>query len=192
MKLVCPWAQLLVLLRDPVERAYSQYQMSISKDGTDEQKRVRGLSSYGERSFRDIVSGEMAELAAAGVTPDCSPETYKAFLSKLPMGHGGHSLLLRGCYSLQLAPWMEAFPAEQLLVLGLSAFKGGREGINETMAKVYAFVGLPPHEIEDIEAKNTRAYEPMETALREELQTFYAPYNERLRAMLGEHITDCW
>ena len=27
LKAVCPWAQLLVILRNPVDRAFSQYQM---------------------------------------------------------------------------------------------------------------------------------------------------------------------
>ncbi len=64
---VCPHVQLLVMLRDPVARAYSQYQMSIDTDGTDEQKRVRGLASYSSITFEEAVERELQELSNIGI-----------------------------------------------------------------------------------------------------------------------------
>lgn len=64
---VCPWAKVLVMLRDPVERAYSQYQMCIDPEGTPVQLAVRGKSSYTGKSFREVVNEEIAELAAVGI-----------------------------------------------------------------------------------------------------------------------------
>ena len=40
IKAVCPWVKLLVVLRDPVDRAYSQYQMCNDSNGTPEQLQV--------------------------------------------------------------------------------------------------------------------------------------------------------
>ena len=40
IKAVCPWVKLLVVLRDPVDRAYSQYQMCNDPNGTPEQLQV--------------------------------------------------------------------------------------------------------------------------------------------------------
>jgi hypothetical protein len=42
MKLICPWAKLIVMLRNPTERAYSQYQMCVDPTGTPEQLKVKG------------------------------------------------------------------------------------------------------------------------------------------------------
>ena len=42
---LCPWAKLLVMLRDPVRRAYSQYQMFIDTSGSQEQNRIRSSSA---------------------------------------------------------------------------------------------------------------------------------------------------
>jgi hypothetical protein len=37
------------------------------------------------------------------------PEEFATcFLRDLPMGHGGHSMLARGLYALQLRPWLAA------------------------------------------------------------------------------------
>jgi hypothetical protein len=40
MKTICPWAKLIVMLRNPTERAYSQYQMCVDPAGTPEQLKV--------------------------------------------------------------------------------------------------------------------------------------------------------
>ncbi|KAM3567092.1 hypothetical protein VYU27_010758 [Nannochloropsis oceanica] len=47
---LAPEAKMLVMLRCPVARAYSQYQMVIDPDGTPEQKKARGRSGKGSRS----------------------------------------------------------------------------------------------------------------------------------------------
>lgn len=54
MRLTCPWAKLIVMLRDPSERAYSQYQMCCDPTGTPEQLRVRGESSYKDKTFLQV------------------------------------------------------------------------------------------------------------------------------------------
>jgi hypothetical protein len=46
MKMICPWAKLIVMLRNPTERAYSQYQMCVDPTGTPEQLKVRGEREY--------------------------------------------------------------------------------------------------------------------------------------------------
>ena len=42
MKLLCPDARLIIILRNPVDRAYSQYQMCISNIGDKQQLETRG------------------------------------------------------------------------------------------------------------------------------------------------------
>lgn len=54
MKLVCPWAKLIVMLRNPTERAYSQYQMCVDPTGTPEQLKVRGESAYKGKTFLQV------------------------------------------------------------------------------------------------------------------------------------------
>lgn len=195
MQRVCPWARLVVMLRNPVDRAYSQYQMSLDPTGTPEQMRLRGLSQYSGRRFAEVVESEIAALEAMGVTPDCSADVFrdKVLAPIRDTAHGGHSVVARGLYALQLQPWLaSSFGQDQLRVLSIGAIKGSRSKVQATMDKVYAFIGVPPHELEEaqLEPKNARlAAEPMPAEVRARLEGFYAPFNARLFALLGRDLS---
>lgn len=78
------------------------------------------------------------------------------------MGHGGHSVVLRGLYALQLTPWLAQFPLDvKTKVMGLQEIIGSTSEVQEKVNSVYEFIGLPPHDIPDVAPKNTRAYKPM-------------------------------
>jgi hypothetical protein len=64
MKVTCPWAKLIVMLRSPTERAYSQYQMCCDPTGTPEQLRVRGESSYKSKTFMQVKHALWGRLSA--------------------------------------------------------------------------------------------------------------------------------
>lgn len=54
LKAYVPWAKLLVMLRNPVDRAYSQYQMISDTSGTPEQLAMRGHSQFRGMSFEQV------------------------------------------------------------------------------------------------------------------------------------------
>lgn len=56
------------------------------------------------------------------------------------------------------------------------------------MEKVFEFLELPSHRIEDASAKNTRKYDPLSAATREKLAAFYAPYNKKLNELFGRDL----
>ncbi len=67
------------------------------------------------------------------------------------MDHGGHSLVARGLYALQLEPWLNAFP-DTIHVFTLEDLQG--PNMNEkTMAYIYKCVGLPPHPMDNREVQ---------------------------------------
>jgi hypothetical protein len=71
IKEVCPWAKLLVTLRDPVERAFSQYQMMIDPDGTPQQKKNRGTLAVG-RTFDEVQGDDSKRRAVMTCAHVCS------------------------------------------------------------------------------------------------------------------------
>lgn len=124
-----------------------------------------------------------------GVTPDAPYEAFQQkVLQGLPMTHGGHSIVARGLYVLQLRQWMSLWPAEQIQVHSLSEIKGNKSVVQRTLEDVFSYLNLPPHDISDLEAKNSRKYEPMPESCRQVLQDFYAPYNEKLFELLGRTL----
>lgn len=117
IKAICPWSHLFIILRNPVDRAYSQYQMCVSLDGEPAQLAVRGRSSYVGKSFREAVQQEIQELKANAISPSTSSEDFiEKIVNKRPMGHGGHSIVARGLYCLQIRPFLDAFGEDQLKV----------------------------------------------------------------------------
>jgi len=175
-----------VTLRDPVKRAFSQYQMIQDPEGTPEQKRARGQSELLGKSFEEVVMAELDELNDLGVTPDTSPEEFaKLYLPTRPMNHGGHSLLGRGLYVLQLKPWMDEFKrGSELLILQMEAMKSPEDTQNQ-MEKIFDFLGIPPETIQDKEAKNSRKYDPMDANIKDLLYDFFEPYNQKLYELVG-------
>jgi len=183
---VAPHAKLIVLLRDPAARAYSQYQMTIDPEGTAKQRAVRGRAQWQGRSFRSLVEEELALLKQIGLTADSEARDFvERYLPRvLGLRHGGHSLLARGLYALQLEPWLEAFGRDAVLVLRTEDMSTAA-GAQAVMDQVFSFVGLPQAPLLDPRPLNTRAYKPMALGVQGQLQAFFAPYNRRLEALLG-------
>ncbi len=190
MKGMCPWTKVVVMLRNPVDRAFSQFQMCIDQTGTPEQLLARGESAYKNMSFDSIVETEILELQAAGITPSSSFDVFRdRFLSTRPMTHGGHSIVGRGLYHFQVEEWQRHWPAEQLKVLSIDEIRGSKARVQASLDEVFAFVGVPPIDISDLEPKNTRSYSSLSAETRTRLEEFYAPFNERLFALLGRRLT---
>ena len=77
------------------------------------------------------------------------------------MQHGGHSLIGRGLYALQLEPYLKEF-CSQIKVLSIKHIQGDKNEIQNNMNDVFQFIGLPPHDLEDTSAKNSRKYSAMQ------------------------------
>ena len=193
LKRVCPWLpKLIVMLRNPVDRAFSQYQMSIDMAGNAEQIKNRGQSAFIKKSFEEIVKEEIQEIQNMGISDSTEwKEFQNKCLKGLPMGHGGHSIVARGLYALQLEAWYAEYPHDKIVVMSIGDIKGS--STQSTMDKVYNYVGLPPHVLTDTSAQNTRtAKSVMETNAREMLSEFYAPFNEKLFSMAGKRFDENW
>ena len=193
---LCPWGpKLFCIFRNPVDRAYSQYRMVTSTEGSAEQLKARGFSEYGNMTFEEVVDQEMKELSTKGLHRTEPPFTSKDFtreiVSSRPMGHGGHSIIARGLYVFQLQPWLEAYPLESGNMSIYSIGDLSSENVQATMDVIYAQVGLPPHRLceEEKKPKNTRETKvPIDPMVRQRLAEFYAPFNERLFSLIGRRI----
>lgn len=136
-----------------------------------------------------VIAEEIAALQAAGITPTSSFAIFKEkVLAPLPMNHGGHSIVARGLYVLQLQQWWAQWPADQIAVHSIAEIKGRKEDVQHTLDGVFRYLDLPPHDTLDLEAKNTRKYEPIPQECRALLDAFYAPFNAQLFAALGKEL----
>ena len=157
--------------------------------GTPEQLKVRGESAYTGKSFETVIREEIKFLQESGIHPNASDDLWREkVLKTLPMTHGGHSIVARGLYVLQLRPWLTQWPVDQISVHSLSELKGAKGDIQRTMDGVFEYLQLPPHDCIDVEPKNTRKYEAMSAESRAILEEFYAPYNAELFNFLEREL----
>lgn len=171
-------------LRDPVDRAWSHYRMVTSEDGTEAQRKVRGVAWRG-KTFGEVVEEEMGSEEVKALVENDSDENYGRYLKTCPMNTGSHSLIVRGMYELQLRPWLRAFDVKDVLVVKMEDMK--RDGMQPTMDRVYDLLDLPQYEVKDEGAKNSREgrRESIPEDVKEKLRALYEKFDKKLFEKLG-------
>ncbi len=157
-----PGVRLLVLLRDPVERAYSAHAHELAR-GFEDQPFEAALHLEEER-----LRGEAERLAAE-----------PGYLSH---HHQHHGYLHRGRYLEHLQRLSDAVGRERLHVVDSHRFFTDPEPV---YADVLAFLGLPDRGTPAFEKHNARARAPMPDNVRSRLEDHFAPHDERLAEWLG-------
>jgi hypothetical protein len=158
-----PDVRLIALLRDPVSRAYSQFQ----------HEREGGFEPLS--SFEEAIDAEPGRLAGEEARILSDP-TYQSF------AHQHFTYLSRGHYVEQLRRWWTHMPRERLLVLRAEDLFGDLE---RTYARVLEFLGLPQLRVQRQTAYNATRSEPMAQATKERLRATFGPPNRELAGELG-------
>lgn len=155
-----PNAKFIVILRNPIDRAYSHYQ-----------HRVRiGLE---EKSFEEAIEDDerRRKLIIQKFNSD-EIRDYNVNSIRFPY-------VSIGKYVEHLKEWMNIFPREQILVL-----KTDDLNTEEELNKVCRFIGVPNFKFKNITKQNVGKYSEMNKETREKLIHFYKPYNEELEKFL--------
>lgn len=152
-----PDIKLIALLRDPVERAYSQFQHETA----------RGFEDLG---FAEAIDRESERLAGEHERLLADP-AYRSF------EHQHHSYQARGRYADQILAWHAVLPPERLLILHMESFFAAPE---EGFARVLRFLGLPAWEPPAFERYNARRYSSMAPEVRRRLEETFDEPNRRL------------
>jgi Sulfotransferase domain len=152
-----PGAKLVVLFRDPVARALSNFHHA----------RRCGIEPLS--SFDDAVEIELRQREArrAGIPAPGKPRSY----------------LARGLYAEQLERWLALFDRRQLHLI--QSERMFAEPV-EVVRGVHRFLGLAPVAPSNLQPLNVGDYARMPAAMVGRLREFYAPANARLRKLLED------
>lgn len=157
-----PEVKLIVMLRNPVDRAYSHYNHRIQ----------RGREKL---SFEEVVQLDKETLKNGW--GNIETRDYKS------LGTLHYSYLPRGIYVDQLKVWMDVFPKEQFLVIKAEDYFTDTRTI---FNKVLAFLNLPESDLVTFQKSNTGKYKKkMSATMRQDLIDYFYPHNQRLYAYLG-------
>ncbi|GII24155.1 sulfotransferase family protein [Planosporangium mesophilum] len=158
-----PGAKLIVLVRDPVERAASQHAHEVA----------RGFEW--EPSFERALLLEASRLQGVPERMLSDPYHYS-------FAHQHHAYLDRGAYADHLDRLAAEVGRERILVVDSERFFADPEPVFD---EVIDFLGLPRMGYPLFDRHNARSRQPMDPELRERLTAHFAPYDARLRQWLG-------
>jgi hypothetical protein len=155
---VVPGAQLIALLRNPVERAYSDYQMVTRKDRE-------------HKTFEEAIGLQQ--------TADAEGEEG----AKL---NDDSEYLSRSVYVDQLSRWSEFFPREQMLVLKSEDFFDNPKQTLKTVCSFLDLPEWEPDASKLEKKRNAGRYEEdVNPETRRRLEEYFKPHNRRLYDFLG-------
>ncbi len=158
-----PRAKIVILLRDPVKRAFSDYQMFRST-GREPCEFDAGVEQC-LRWARDPQVEPLVRLAR------CADEGFLRYI-------------FRGVYVENVRRWKKLYPPEQLLFLRSETLFREPQAV---LDRVFAFLGVPPHSLESFDVLKKGKYQGLlSEPTRSALAAFYRPYNEELYGLIGE------
>lgn len=160
-----PHVKLIALLRDPVARAYSQYQHNVRLE--------KEPLSFTEALKREdvIVPPEHARMQA--------DPTHRSEV------HHRYSYKLRGCYAEQVERYYRHFPRDQLLIVKSEDLFARPQ---ETYDEILEFLGLPAFELPSTAARNAGGYADGAIPEEDELRQYFEPHNRQLYALIGRDM----
>lgn len=157
-----PDTRLIVLLRDPAERAYSHWK-----------ERVRhGAEPLG---FEEALEREPERLAGEAERIVREPG-YSSF------AHEHHSYVAQGRYLDMLPAWLERFGRERMLIMTSEDFYADPQG---TVDRVTDLLGLPGFRLRNRTWHNYHPAAGMRPATRRHLRELFAEHDRDLAKLLG-------
>lgn len=163
-----PGVRLIVLLRDPVDRAYSAHTHEFAR-GYETEPFERALELEPDR-----LAGEVTRMRAE-----------PGYLSTT---HQHNAYLARGRYIEQLEALTGLVGRERIHVVDSGELFTDPARV---FAGLWTFLGVPPpgHRVR-FEQHNARPRTPLPEALRDRLDAYFLPYDQRLAQWLGR--TPSW
>jgi hypothetical protein len=158
-----PEVNVIILLRNPVDRAFSHYQL----------KRKRRQET---RSFEEAIDAEAERLATDHQRNIADPDGYARM-------HDRYTYLARGLYFDQIDRCRRLFPTERMLILESGSFF---KDTAQVFDQVCDFLALPRWQPAQFGNRYPGRYgERIHLATRRRLVEYFAPHNARLYAQLG-------
>lgn len=163
-----PGVRLILLLRDPVERAFSHYRMEVR---------------YGieKLSFEEALDAEEERLRGA-------EDMLVADVDSHCFNHQQFSYVARGRYVEQVRRFYRYFPADRMLVIRTEDLAARPL---QTLRQVHDFLGIREVDPTDLQPRAVFNPDiPMRTETRLRLRSYFHPFNRDLADLLD--WTDNW
>jgi hypothetical protein len=162
LRATAPNAKLILVIRDPVARAWSHH-------------RHETRLGYEDLPFEAAIDAEEERLSGEAERFPSDPFYYG-------YAHQYWSYAARGRYAEQIRAWTSEFPRDQMLVLELERLVGdwGR-----SFEAVFDFLGLARFVPERPRPRRSEDGPALAAGVRERLRRHFEPYDQELSLLLG-------
>lgn len=160
-----PNIKLIVMLRNPVDRAFSHYNME------------KKLSNE-YRTFKTAIDDELYEFE------NISKKILKS--NTYTTEHAHHSYLSRGLYKEQIDRWLTYFDKNQMLFIKSEDFF---ENPKNELDRVFNFLKLDNTKIDDLKPKLQGNYKNLDESFYNQLAQFFKNKNQRMSDIIGDKFT---
>jgi len=163
IKQLTPNAKFIVLLRNPIDRAYSHHNMNMTR-------------KHETLSFEEAINNEQSRIQG-------EYEKMKKDYQYFNWTYYLFAYKEHGKYIERLQRWMKIFPRKQFKIIK-------SEDLFENPSTVYAeileFLNLPKWDLNEYPALKKRKYQKlnMNPETRKKLSEYFKPYNEKLSKFL--------
>lgn len=164
MKQALPKARVIVLLSDPVSRAFSHFQ----------RRRIRQLESrdFAECVAQEIRANEFPARFGVGLETDAEPL----------LGY-----VARGYYALQLELLLKVYPRNKVLLMDSSSLF---DNAVAACQRVFDFMGLEAYEVEPAKIDSRGFHqETIDPRVAAQLREHYRPYDALLELLLEQRFS---
>lgn len=158
-----PKAKIIADLRNPIDRAYSNYIIMLQDGDT-------------TKTFEEIVKSEISQIEKSKLLLNDESYLVDTFYEKL---------LTRGFYADQLKIWFDTFQKDHLLMISSEEFA---KNTNTVLREIFEFLDVPYVKIKDYTKQNKRHYQPMKSETRNLLIEYFKPHNEKLYKLIGKNF----
>ena len=159
-----PNAKIIAVLRNPIDRAYSNYNSKMQGEGDT------------KTTFEEIINPEIEIIEKNKKNIDDYAFLVNTFYELL---------LARGFYAKQLEFWFKKFPRKNILLISSEELATNTD---KTISEIFEFLEVPIQKISDLTKQNEIKYPKMKDSTREILINFFKPYNEKLFGVLGRRF----
>ena len=160
-----PAAKLILVVRDPVARAFSQFVEQRKRGHEPEPDFALALQKETERRLNGLLGDDGVHRSPAFANEHLSYRRQSEYAS---------------C----LEPWLARYPLERLLVVQAEDLYNDGPAV---LGEVAGFLGLGPHEFAAEDRNKTRS-DLVDSTVATELRDYYRPHNQRLETLVGRRF----
>lgn len=151
-----PQVKAIALLRNPIDRAISQYYHWVRL-------------GWEKRTLEEAINADIQLIEQNPEIPITKKISWKNYLP-------------RGIYIELIREWLKVFPSEQLLILKSEDFYADPQ---KMFNLILNYLDLSPYEIPDYKKYNGGRYPKLNSKMSEKLQKLFEPFNQQLSKEIG-------